>query len=173
MNAELYGVLLRRHFIFGTVTWRYDYANSKFDSFQDDGPNIDKVYEIGECEDDIPHLRELEVDAIINTQNIFRYDASRWCISRKYPKLVARYNFKCLDYFIRVYHIKVVFTAEPGVVSSKTEIVGAFTDVHYQNKLYLNLQHADHITKFDKEFEKDRDIIEKGIDLDLAHVTNI
>ncbi len=172
MKADLYEVLLRRHFIFGTVTWRYDYANSKFTSFSE-APAIAKIYTFGECVDGIPHLRELDVKEIVDTENIFRYDRERWRIDRIYSKLVARYSFKCSEYFIRVYEIKVVFRAEKGIETSKTKIIGSFTDVHYQRKLYLDLDHIEHITKYDDEFDKDRGIIEKGIDLDLAHVTNI
>lgn len=182
MNTDLYEVLVRRHFILGPVTWRFGRELAPGTGSSPFTDRRVKVYDVGECPEDFPEVRKHEVEAITygdGTSNIFRYDNAVWRECGIKSKFMAKYHFKTVDKFIRIYEIKMSLMNMVDGTKQKhvmTKIVGAFTDVHFQHKYYRVIGESPGegaILHYDEDFRNDREIIEAGIDIDLAHVINI
>ena len=158
MSPEIYECLARRQFIFGDVV--YSTINWK-------------RYELGPCPDPTPYLVKHHMYEIKN-----KYPAHFQSGVHSYlghsVNLVARYKFKCVNCYLRVYDIRV--QRRSTIQSSAIEYID------YLLILSIGTNTGDHsiidhkascVTQFDQTFAKDQIIVDNGIDVELAGVVVI
>jgi hypothetical protein len=138
---------------------------------------------IGDVEDKWPGWVDEELRMIIDPKyGVFSPTrppgtGAGWNITIQEFKLIAHHRFKCDEYAIRFYEVLVSLknnNAPLTIECEAFETVCVSIDHHFMSRVVFDLdRNLDKIIQHDDLFDKDRLIIEKGIDNDLVHVVSI